>query len=73
MLSSCLPLLQQRSAPPPFACLALHSPAAMEALHTAIDNFNAYVGKSTFGRIFRLDGSGHVRLVAADPVPVPRR
>lgn len=45
----------------------------MEALHTAIDNFNAYVGKSTFGRIFRLDGSGHVRLVAADPVPVPRR
>ncbi|KAF2638147.1 hypothetical protein P280DRAFT_92080 [Massarina eburnea CBS 473.64] len=31
----------------------------MEALHRTLDNFNDIVGASTFGRMFRLEGSGH--------------
>lgn len=33
----------------------------MSAIFRAIDNLNRRVGTSTFGRIFRLEGSGHVR------------
>ncbi|ENI08726.1 hypothetical protein COCC4DRAFT_69359 [Bipolaris maydis ATCC 48331] len=31
----------------------------METYHAYVDAFNARIGKSTFGRIFRLDGCGH--------------
>jgi len=34
----------------------------MESIRSSIGAFNAYVGSSTFGRIFRLEGSGHVRV-----------
>ena len=32
----------------------------MDAFFRAVDNLNRRVGTSTFGRIFRLEGSGHV-------------
>lgn len=32
----------------------------MESIHSRIKAFDNYVGSSTFGRIFRLEGSGHV-------------
>lgn len=37
----------------------------METYHAYVDAFNAQVGKSTFGRIFRLDGCGHVCFIAS--------
>lgn len=37
----------------------------METYHAYVDAFNARIGKSTFGRIFRLDGCGHVCSIAS--------
>ncbi|KAH7388704.1 permease family-domain-containing protein [Pyrenochaeta sp. MPI-SDFR-AT-0127] len=31
----------------------------MEAIRSSVESFNVYIGRSTFGRIFRLDGCGH--------------
>jgi hypothetical protein len=35
----------------------------MEHLQQTFDSWNSVIGSSTFGRIFRLEGSGHVRAV----------
>ena len=56
------PLLPAKIRISTFACL--HTSAAMETYHAYVDAFNAQVGKSTFGRIFRLDGCGHVCFIA---------
>jgi len=37
-------------------------PSAMESVMRAVRAFDTNLSKSTFGRVFRLDGSGHVRL-----------
>lgn len=34
----------------------------MGSLGLYIERINAYLGASTFGRVFRLQGCGHVRL-----------
>lgn len=34
----------------------------MESLRTFLERVNTFIGSSTFGRIFRLEGCGHVRL-----------
>ena len=35
----------------------------MDALRTAVRTVDDYVGNSTFGRVFRLDGSGHEKTI----------
>jgi AGZA family xanthine/uracil permease-like MFS transporter len=35
----------------------------MEAVLYYVEAINAHIGSSTFGRIFRLEGSGHVSAV----------
>lgn len=35
----------------------------MEALRQRVDGVNEYIGRSTFGRMFRLEHCGHVRTV----------
>jgi AGZA family xanthine/uracil permease-like MFS transporter len=32
----------------------------MESIRSCVEDLNGYIGSSTFGRIFRLEGSGHV-------------
>lgn len=42
----------------------------MESIRSSVETFNLYVGSSTFGRIFRLEGSGHVRnATSVDVIP----
>lgn len=35
----------------------------MESLQTCLERINAYISTSTFGRVFRLEGCGHVSIV----------
>lgn len=37
----------------------------MERLRNYMEDLNNYIGASTFGRIFRLEGCGHVSITRA--------
>lgn len=40
----------------------------MESLRTCLEKVNTNIGTSTFGRVFRLEGCGHVGIVSSHKI-----
>jgi len=62
-----LSLVKFRSIKTPFSIPNI-SNSAMDTLKNSFQQFGDTVSRSTFGRVFRLEGSGHVR--ASDPIHI---